>query len=85
MEIQNVMVVLNAITLEQHLPSLSVMLTVALSGDPLIAPKAAANGGISTSRKNSSGHSATSSSVMDTFTLTVVHRAGKVTGMLSFL
>ena len=67
---------------EPHSPSSSRMLTVAMSGDPLMTPMAAAAGGTSRSRKNSSGHSANSSSRIGTLKLTVRASAGKVTLIL---
>ena len=72
-------------TLEQHSLSSSVMLTVALSGDPLVTPLSAAAAGISRSRKNSSVDSTTSLLMMPKGALTIFTPAGKVTVNLESL
>ena len=65
---------------EQDSLSSSVILTLAMPGDPLTTPRDA--GGISRSRKKSSGDSATSSSTIGTEKLATFTPAGKVTGFL---
>ena len=65
-------------TLEQHLPFSSIIVTVALSGDPLVTPIAAAAAGISRARKNSLLGSTSVLLSMFTKTLAVFTPAGKV-------
>ena len=68
-----------AVQLHIYSLSSSLILTVAVSGDPVTIPMLAASCGISRSRKNSLGNSATRSFKIGTLKLTIFTPGGKNT------